>query len=560
MLRGPTPLKAPDGAPKVMSFIADSPFDMRQYSIEGLSGFLNTGPKDHRPHYSSSNKTLVWPNGAKALLFSAEDPETLRGASGAFFWWDELAKSRYAQAGWDNMMFGLREGTPRGIVTTTPRPMPLLKKLSKQDSTHVTVGSTWDNEENLSPVFYEQVITPLMGTRLGRQEIDAEILEDAEGALWSRDMIRHVPKAPDLGRIVVAIDPPAKSTETSDLCGIVVAGLGIGDGRGYVLADYSARMTPGEWAQKAIWAYDEHQADRIVAESNQGGEMVSHTLQTVRRNLPITLIHANRSKQARAEPVSALYERGMVDHVGPFPELEDQLCSWEPFTGDPSPDRLDAMVYALTELAIGGGGNVFRQSEEHLREPTLDRVPATWARVAMVEMDTLTVGIVWAAHDRVADVSHIYDVSVLPRTDLAVIAAALRDKGKWIPVLFNLESPHRSRDEGVTIAERLAELQVELLSCEVRFEDTVDAMVSRLSTGRVRVGEHLSAWLADYRRLRRDAKGKIVADGAHLIRATTVLLAQGLDMAISENLAKSDAKPFDPVEFSREQDTGLTGY
>lgn len=357
-----------------MSIIADSPFDMRQYSIEGLSGFLHVGPAEFRPHHEPSKKTLTWPNGCKALLFSAEDPETLRGASGSFFWWDELAKSRYAKEGWDNMMFGMREGDPRGIVTTTPKPVPIIKNLIKRSSTVITKGSTWDNQDNLSPVYYREVIAPLEGTRLGRQEINAEILDDVPGALWHRELIeanrkpavrtdanREAMKA-RLKRIVVAMDPAATSTETSDEMGIIVAGLGTDD-HGHVLEDLTARMSPDAAARKAIAAYDRWQADRIVGEINNGGEWIGQTVRLTAKAMDLEgargggavaykSVHASRGKLTRAEPIAALDEQGRVHHCGAFPDLEDQMCSWEPLGGQPSPDRMDARVWALTELML----------------------------------------------------------------------------------------------------------------------------------------------------------------------------------------------------------------
>lgn len=376
MLRGSSPLTAPPGAPAIMSIIADSPFDLRQYSIEGPSGFLNIGPRDHRPLHEPSKKTLTWPNGCKALLFSAEDPETLRGASGSFFWWDELAKARYAQAGWDNMLFGMREGNPRGIVTTTPRPIPLIKALRARASTHLTVGSTWDNKANLSPVFYREVIEPLVGTRLGRQEIEAEILEDVPGALWNRGLIEENRLATwkdeaerqelinSMARIVVAMDPAATSQEMSDEMGIVVAGRRKSDGHGVILADLSGRLSPDKAARRAILAYDDWKADRIVGEVNNGGEWIGTTIRLTATamqlegaretaNVSYKSVHASRGKQARAEPIAALDEQHKVHHIGSFPLMEDQLCSWEPLSGDRSPDRLDARVWALTELMLG---------------------------------------------------------------------------------------------------------------------------------------------------------------------------------------------------------------
>lgn len=352
MLRGPSPLIAPPSAPAMMSIIADTPFDMRQYSIEGPSGLCNVGPPEHRPTFHSSVKTLTWPNGCKALLFSAEDPETLRGASGSFFWWDELAKAKYAREGWDNMLFGMREGNPRGIVTTTPKPIPLLKDLLARRSTYVTKGSTFDNRENLSEIFYREVIEPKVGTRLGRQEIEAEILEDVEGALWTREMIercRVMGRLPPMARVVIGVDPAVSSGGTSALTGIVAMGLAE-DGKGYVLFDRSGRYSPGEWSRVVVQLMDETRADRIIAEGNQGGEMVRYTLSTVRPNLPIKIVHASVSKKARAEPIAALSEQDRIIFAGTFPELEDQLCTFAPLESEPSPDRLDAFVWAATAL------------------------------------------------------------------------------------------------------------------------------------------------------------------------------------------------------------------
>lgn len=377
MLRGSTPLKAPRDAPAILSIIADTPFDMRQYTVEGPSGFLNVGPREYRPVHEPSKMTLTWPNGCKALLFSAEDPETLRGASGSFFWWDELAKAKKAELGWSNMLFGMREGNPRGIVTTTPRPVPILKELIKRDSTVVTRGSTWDNRENLSPVFYREVIEPLVGTRLGRQEIDAEILDDAPGALWDRGTIEEnrIPAPKDeaarqvliaqMRRIVVAMDPAATSTEGADEMGIVVAGLR-DDGHGVVLADLTKRCTPDQAARRAIQAYDDWGADRVIGEVNNGGEWIGQTVRLTAKamqtegirqsgEVSYKAVHASRGKQTRAEPIAALDEQHKVHHAGTFPQLEDQLVEWEPLSGMKSPDRLDARVWAFTELMLGQG-------------------------------------------------------------------------------------------------------------------------------------------------------------------------------------------------------------
>ncbi|MDD7973435.1 DNA-packaging protein [Roseinatronobacter alkalisoli] len=353
LLRGPTPLTAPKGAPAMMSFIADNPFDMRQYSIEGLSGFAHVGPPEWRPIHEPSKRTLTWPNGCKALLFSAEDPEALRGASGSFFWWDELAKSRYARAGWDNLMFGMREGNPRGIVTTTPRPIPLMRELVDSPSTHVTKGSTWDNKLNLSGRYFETVIKPRMGTRLGKQEIDGQLLDDVQGALWGYDVIDAArityEKVPGLQRIVVAVDPSGGG----DDIGIVVAGEGF-DGTLYVLFDATCNLSPGGWARRVNEMYTHFGADRIVAERNFGGDMVESNIRSVDPLLPVTMVTASRGKVVRAEPVAALYEQGRVKHAGHFDELEAQMyhMTTHGFIGEGSPDRVDALVWAMTELAL----------------------------------------------------------------------------------------------------------------------------------------------------------------------------------------------------------------
>lgn len=362
LVRGDTPLIAPPGAPAIMSFVADSSFDMRQYSVEGPSGFLNVGPSDFRPRYYPGHGTLVWPNGCKALLFSAEDPETTRGASGSFFWWDELAKAKKASLGWTNMLFGMREGRPRGIVTTTPRPIPLIKRLMATKSTHVTRGSTWDNRDNLSRVFYDEVIRPLEGTRTGRQEIEAEVIDDVPGALWTSDMIdaaRQQHPVPDLSRIVVAVDPSgARSIDDhgANSIGIVVAARG-SDGRGYVLADRSVKGSPAVWGRRAVDAYHEFNADRIVAERNFGGAMVEYVIRQAEMGVPFKEVIASRGKVQRAEPISVMYEQGRVTHVAKDMlalEKEMREMAGDGFVGEGSPDRVDALVWALSELMSTG--------------------------------------------------------------------------------------------------------------------------------------------------------------------------------------------------------------
>ncbi|MDE1903842.1 MAG: DNA-packaging protein [Alphaproteobacteria bacterium] len=338
-----------------VALVGPTASDVRDVMIEGESGLLAISGDDWRPLYEPSKRRLTWPNGAVALAFSADEPERLRGPQHDLAWCDELAAWRYAAA-WDNLLLGLRlGGDPRAVVTTTPKPVKLVRDVLASPGTVVTRGSTFDNALNLAPAFLDSVVRRYRGTRLGRQELEAELLDDVPGALWSRDGIEaaRVNAAPDLARIVVAVDPAASSGEGADETGIVVAGLAH-DGQVYVLDDLSGRMSPRAWALKAIAAYKKFAADRIVAEVNNGGDMVEATLRSVASDAPFRAVRASRGKAVRAEPVAALYEQGRVHHVGGFATLEDQLCG---FTADfdraasgTSPDRLDALVWAVTDL------------------------------------------------------------------------------------------------------------------------------------------------------------------------------------------------------------------
>lgn len=337
--------------------------------VEGESGLLSVcwagdrtyaGELIGRPTYEPSKRRLTWANGAIATLFSAEEPERLRGPQHDRLWCDELAAWKYLRETWDMAMFGLRLGDrPRTCITTTPKPLPLVKEIAKDARTVITRGSTFDNASNLAPTFLKAIRDKYEGTRLGRQELNAEILDDLPGALWTRDAIdeHRVRQVPDLQRIVVAVDPSGTKGESDDgdEIGIVVAGKGV-DGRAYVLADRSCKLSPDGWGRRAVAAYEEFKADRIVAERNFGGAMVEHVIRTIDRKASYKEVTASRGKVARAEPVAALYEQGRVSHVGSFPELEDQLCMIDAsgYIGEGSPDRADALVWALTELMIDG--------------------------------------------------------------------------------------------------------------------------------------------------------------------------------------------------------------
>ncbi|NMC35307.1 MAG: DNA-packaging protein [Veillonellaceae bacterium] len=335
-----------------LHFVGATAADVRDTMIEGPAGILSISTDAERPTYESSKRKLTWPNGATALLFSAEEPDRLRGPQCEAAWCDELAAWRRMDETWDMLMMGLRLGTkPRVIVTTTPKPRALIKRIASDPHTHLTRGSTYDNLDNLAESFAQTVIARYKGTRLGRQELSGEYLEDVEGALWQRQWIdaARVATVPDLQRVVVAVDPAATSSDESDETGIVVCALGV-DARWYVLADRTCRMSPDGWGRRAISAFEEFRADRIVAEVNNGGEMVQHVLRTILPSVPVTAVHASRGKVVRAEPIAALYEQGRVSHVGTFPELEDQLCSYTGEPGETSPDRMDALVWGLTEL------------------------------------------------------------------------------------------------------------------------------------------------------------------------------------------------------------------
>jgi len=335
-----------------IALVAPTAADARDVMVEGESGLLHVFPPRERPVYEPSKRRVTFTNGAIATTYSADEPERLRGPQHDAAWCDEIATWRRPEA-WDMLMFGLRLGDdPRCVATTTPKPIRLVRQLAAEATTVLTRGSTYENRANLAPAFMEQIIARYEGTRLSRQEIMGEMLDDVPGALWQRAMFDERRAAPDLIRVVVGVDPAASSGEESDETGIIVAGKGA-DGMYYVLEDRSCRLSPDGWANRVIAAYDTHRADRVVAEVNNGGEMITQVLRTVRATLPITTVHASRGKATRAEPIAALYEQGKVWHTRPFDELEDQLCNWTPDSGE-SPDRLDALVWTLTDLLQAG--------------------------------------------------------------------------------------------------------------------------------------------------------------------------------------------------------------
>ena len=356
---------------KRIAAVASTNSDIERVMINGESGFLArcwAGDKTikgvplGKPQWSPTKRLLTWENGAYVQFFSAEEPERLRGPQFEAAWCDELAAWNRDRDTWDMLQFCLRLGKhPQICVTTTPKPTKLVRDILKNPKTVITYGSTFDNSANLASTYLEAVKSQYDGTRLGRQELYAEILDEASGALWNRqtlveceiDVDNPVEFSETLARVVVSVDPAVSSNAESDMTGIIVAGMDI-NGICYVLQDATDRYTPEGWAAKAIELYHQYGADRIVAERNQGGEMVRYTFKTVDETIPIKLVHASRGKFARAEPVSSLYERHRVKHVKGLDALEDQLVQWEPLGNIGSPDRLDAMVWAITELALKG--------------------------------------------------------------------------------------------------------------------------------------------------------------------------------------------------------------
>jgi len=344
-----------------IALVGETIADVRTIMVEGVSGLLSVHAPHERPLYESSKRQLTWRNGVIAQLFSAEDPDGLRGPQFGAAWCDEIAKWRYADKTWDMLQFALRLGAaPRQVVTTTPRPIALLKRILADSATAVSRSRTLDNFANLAPGFVAEMRARYGATALGRQELDGELVEDREDGLWSRAQLERtrIDVAPALVRIVVAVDPPVTSGAKADACGIVVAGIDA-DGRGYVVSDRTVSgHAPLVWAKVAVAALEQFQADRIVAEVNQGGDLVEGVIRQIDSSVPIRKVRATRGKFIRAEPVAALYERGLVSHVGQFAVLEDQMCDFGPagLSGGRSPDRLDALVWALTDLMLAAGG------------------------------------------------------------------------------------------------------------------------------------------------------------------------------------------------------------
>ncbi len=360
MVEGARPLDA--GAARRVALVGETLDQVREVMVFGESGILACSPPDRRPQWNATRRCLTWPNGAEAMAYSAHDPESLRGPQFDAAWVDELAKWKKAEDTWDMLQFALRLGErPRVCVTTTPRSVPLLQKLLETESTVTTHAPTEANAANLAESFLEEVRARYRGTRLGRQELDGVLLTEVEGALWSQDTLARcqVRQAPELDRILVAVDPPVTGHGGSDDCGIVVVGVQMqgppADWRAYVLEDASlSAASPATWAARAVDVAERWEADRIVAEVNQGGDLVEEMLRQQNGAVPVVQVRASRGKVARAEPVAALYEQGRVFHMPGLDRLEEQmgLITLQGFVGSGSPDRVDALVWALSEAVL----------------------------------------------------------------------------------------------------------------------------------------------------------------------------------------------------------------
>jgi len=356
----------------VMNFalVAETQKDLDEVMVARL---LAIYPDAERPHVKYKPTRVIWPNGATALGYNGTQPNQLRGPEFEAAWVDELAKYKYARETWDMLQFCMRRGThPRQLITTTPRPIELVKAIvaGEEGKVHITRGSTMDNVANLASRFLKRVQDRYAGTRLGRQELNAEILGDLPGALWRQSIIDtyRLRDAPKMKRTLVSVDPAVTAGEEADEHGIIVAGM-CEEKHGHVLHDGSLRGSPTEWAQEAIALAKRHDAEGVVVEVNQGGDMVAHVLRTIAPNLNVIEVRASKGKHVRAEPIASLYEQGRVHHIGNYPELEGQMTQMttEGFQGGGSPDRLDALVWAMSEL--------FPDMIEPIRQNTVRRPP-----------------------------------------------------------------------------------------------------------------------------------------------------------------------------------------
>jgi phage terminase large subunit-like protein len=544
-----------------VALVAPTAADARKVMVEGESGIMAIAPRWFRPLYQPSQRQLTWPNGAIATLYSAEEPERLRGPQHDAAWCDELAAWKFAREAFDMLQFGLRLGMrPRQVITTTPKPISLLKEIIARPDTVITRGTTTENAVNLAPAFLRTIVNKYKGTRLGRQELEGELLEEVEGALWTRAMLETalVKECPPLARVVVAIDPSG-TAGNDEACpvGIVAAGRGY-DGTVYILRDATLRASPAQWGQMAVDVYRDIEADRMVGERNFGGAMVEHVIRTVDPKIAYKEVTASRGKWLRAEPVAALYEQGRVKHVGGFPDLEDELCSFGPDgTADGrSPNRLDAMVWAVTELALNQGMAELPAPDTLFVEPF--DIPRHWNRVYAIDCDTRRFAGLWGAFDPETNDLVIFAEYAAPMGAPAIHADAVRERGSWIPGLIARQARGRSKADGQALVDKLCDLNLNLFLIENEIEPAVAAIKQRVEGSQVKIFNNLKTLVSEYHQFCRDENMRLVeGENDHLVRALGQIALSGSQIAVTRSVAMQE--PEDRWDNDTTRD-GTTGY
>lgn len=497
-----------------IALVAETQKDLEEVMVARL---LTIHPKEEAPTVRFKPVRLVWPNGAVALGYNGTEPDQLRGPQFDTAWVDELAKYAKARETWDMLTFTMRSGAdPRVFVTTTPRPIPVLREIIANPSTAKTTGTTLENAANLAPKFLGEVLTRYKDTRLGRQELYAEVLDDFPGALWTREMLDQgrVTEAPEMVRIVVAVDPSGtkgEATEQANDVGIMVVGLGI-DGRGYILADRTCNLSPDGWARRAIAAYYEFEADTIVAETNYGGAMVESTIRSQDDRVPFTEVRASRGKWIRAEPVASLFEQDRVSVVGSLPELEDQMMMLTSagFEGEGSPDRVDSMVWGVTELMLTGKHVFAYAAPEFSVDPFV--MPAFWPRGFAMKIEGETTFVLFAAFDKAQDVLYIVSEHTGIRKSLSDNAGAIKARGAWLPGTLETDETNLEARQHMLAVLGGAGL-TNLMLADRSFDSGIAEMDERLRTGRLKVFSTCSEFFRAYRSFMRDDKGEIKAGG-----------------------------------------------
>lgn len=531
-----------------IALVAETQKDLEEVMVARL---VKIAPPGQAPTVRYKPVRVAWPSGATAFGYVGTEPNQLRGPEFDTAWVDEFAKYRYAREAWDMLQFTMRAGDdPRVFITTTPRPIPVLKEIIADPTTVVTKGSTFDNAGNLAPTFLSKIRARYEGTRLGRQELDAEILDDLPGALWTRDVLdrTRVKEAPAMRRVVVAIDPSGTggADDDGDSVGIVVAGKGT-DGRGYVLADRTCKEGPAGWARAAVDAYNEFQADRIVAEANFGGAMVESTIRAVDPTVSYRAVKASRGKVVRAEPIAALYEQGRVSHVGAMAELEDQMCDFGPegYIGDGSPDRADALVWAMTELEWGGGRVYDMQFEQISTDPFA--IPAHWLRSYAISIRGNRTYALWGAVDPTDDTAYIYSEHSMGEDRALAHAAAIKTRGDWLRGVVDPElDGNQAAAKAMLTAYKGQGLSINMAN------GSVDAGISQtyeaLATGKLRVFSTLTGFANEFRSYARDDADNIIKENDRLMNCLRCWVMSGRKVARTRPVSQAQQSTYQPAD------------